>query len=138
MTDIRASFIALPALVGLLACQGGPSDDAAAAPDLVGTWRLVSWQVTDAEGQTTYPFGPNPQGQIVYTETKQMSAQIMNPERRVEDVSGSDENDVIGRVARTFFAYYGTYSVDAAAGTVTRSRSPSSRELVDSRPARHT
>ncbi len=47
------------------------------------------------------------------------SAQLANPDRRVEDVSGIDKDDIVGRVARTFFAYYGTYSVDLTAGTVT-------------------
>jgi hypothetical protein len=58
-------------------------------------------------------------GQIIYTDTGHMSAQLTNPDLRVEDVSGMDEQDLVGRVARTFFAYHGTYSVDLAAGTVT-------------------
>lgn len=79
----------------------------------------MSWQVTDSAGRTSYPFGPNPEGQITYTASGRMSAQLMNPGVDVASVTGVDPGDLLGRVTRTFFAYYGTYSVDPDAGTVT-------------------
>jgi hypothetical protein len=119
MTRTRASLVAQVLVAGVLACQSVPKNQAPVATDLFDTWLLVSWKVTDARGQTAYPFGRHPVGQIIYTDAGHMSAQLTNPDLRVEDVSGMDEEDIVGRVSRTFFAYHGTYSVDLAAGTVT-------------------
>ena len=43
----------------------------------------------------------------------------MYPGAGISDLSGLNETEAILRVSRTFFAYYGTYSVDPAARTVT-------------------
>ena len=115
---LRAGCIASLLSLSLIACQGAATDDSAHS-DLVGAWGLVSWRVTSADGETTYPFGETPEGQIIYSATGQMSAQLMYPRAEIGDLSGLDQTQAIRRVARTFFAYYGTYSVDAAARTVT-------------------
>ncbi len=61
----RDFCIALP--LALVACQEGARDESLTAPDLTGTWRLVSYRLISAEGDTTYPFGETPEGQIIYT-----------------------------------------------------------------------
>ena len=33
---------------------------------LVGAWRLVSWENQAADGQVTYPMGPDPNGYVLY------------------------------------------------------------------------
>ena len=34
---------------------------------LIGTWRLLSWENTDANGHTSYPLGEDAVGYIIYT-----------------------------------------------------------------------
>ena len=116
---IQAAYVVLSGVFALGACQTAANDQVTEEPTLIGAWRLVSWQNTDATGQTSHPFGENPGGQIIYTESGRMSAQLMYPGVLVEDITGVDEADIIGIAARTFFAYYGRYTVDPEAGTVT-------------------
>jgi hypothetical protein len=54
---IQKLCIVLPLAVALVACQERASDDLSTARDLTGTWRLVSYRLIGAEGETTYPFG---------------------------------------------------------------------------------
>lgn len=115
----RGLCIALPLALGLIACQEGASNDESMAQDLTGTWRLVSYRLISAEGGTTYPFGETPEGQIIYTATGEMSAHLMYPGAEPGDLSGLDATEVFARVSRTYIAYYGAYTVDAVAGTVT-------------------
>lgn len=119
MVQFRNFIIALSLSVGVIACQNAANDEAAQPPGIVGAWSLVSWRLTNAEGETTYPYGENPQGQIIYTETGEMSAQLMHPGAELGDLTGLDPVAAINRVAETFFAYYGSYTLDTALGTVT-------------------
>ncbi len=116
---IQKLCIVLPLAVALVACQERASDDLSTARDLTGTWRLVSYRLIGAEGETTYPFGETPEGQIIYTATGEMSAHLMYPGAEPGDLSGLDATEVFARVSRTYIAYYGTYTVDAVASTVT-------------------
>ena len=65
MMALRAGCIASLLSLSLIACQGAATDDSAHS-DLVGAWGLVSWRVTSADGETSYPFGETPEGQIIY------------------------------------------------------------------------
>ena len=98
---LRAGCIASLLSLSLIACQGAATDDSAHS-DLVGAWGLVSWRVTSADGETSYPFGETPEGQIIYSATAQMSAQLMYPGAEIGDLSGLDQTQVIRRVSRTF------------------------------------
>ncbi len=49
---------------------------------LAGTWSLVSCVRTNPEGHTSFPWGENPVGQIIYLGNGRVSAQIMRPGRR--------------------------------------------------------
>ncbi len=86
---------------------------------LVGAWNLVSWVVTSPSGEVSYPYGQSPEGQIIYTDNGQMSAQLMHPGAALPDLAELSPEEAMGRVGRTFFAYHGTYSVDESAQTVT-------------------
>jgi len=85
----------------------------------VGTWALISWVVSDETGQLNHPYGKTPKGQIIYTVNGRMSAQLMHPGAVLPDVSELRGDEVIGKVASTFLAYYGTYSVDSVTQTIT-------------------
>ena len=112
------AFMVLIVSLALSACQEGSTDTIDPSP-LVGVWRLVSWELTDSVGNVSYPFGQHPEGQIIYTKTGYMSAQLMRTDRRLDALAGEDQDDLVGEVARIFVSYYGTYTVDASAGTVT-------------------
>ena len=50
-------------------------------PKLAGTWKLISFHSKDSSGQTTYPFGKDAQGRLIYEPDGRMAAQLMNPNR---------------------------------------------------------
>lgn len=95
----------LPAL--LPAAPAAAEDE----PGLVGAWRLVDWYLTDADGQKTYPFGPSPTGQLLYSADGQMSAQLMRPDIQPPETLA----EVIDK---QYFAYYGGYTLEPDTATV--------------------
>ena len=90
------------------------------ADALVGTWRLVSFTVTHADGAVTAPYGADPVGILVYAADGHMGVQIAARERprwageRLE--GGSAEECVAAAV--TFRCYSGRYDRDAGGGLV--------------------
>lgn len=110
LKQIAASLLGLTSL----GCEQGSPEDA-----LVGAWRLVSWQQETAAGVVDLPYGEMPEGQIIYTSNGQMSAHLMNPDGSLAGSTASGADEILGLVVQTYFAYYGTYTLDEAAGTVT-------------------
>lgn len=48
----------------------------------VGTWKLVSWKIEDAnDTMTDSPLGPNPLGWIMYDPAGRLSVALMRPDR---------------------------------------------------------
>ena len=87
---------------------------------VVGVWELASYTVTNSDGIASFPFGQQPRGQIVYTETGQMSAQLMRSDYDLGSVSELDGPTALRELGLSaFFAYWGTFDVDEAASTVT-------------------
>jgi hypothetical protein len=80
---------------------------------LIGTWRLVSFEVRDAQGRIAYPFGEDAGGFITYTADGRMAVQFgaaNRPRLTTPDwVGGADPE--IAAAARDYFAYCGTYEV---------------------------
>ncbi|MDH3206495.1 MAG: lipocalin-like domain-containing protein [Gemmatimonadota bacterium] len=99
---MRRTLIAL--FLVALASASTAGDAAAQAERFLGAWTLVEW-TNVRDGETFYPYGENPAGQIVYTPTGRMTAALMNPRP--------------GENPQQFVAYWGSYTVDMAAGTVT-------------------
>lgn len=94
------------------------SDPGDPAGRFVGSWRLDSW--TTAEGADRCGEDGPPAGQIIYSADGQMSAQLGCP--GVEPTVGSDPltaEQERRRLTRQHFSYYGRYTVDPEAGTVT-------------------
>lgn len=89
-----------------LAGASVPSDASAQAERFLGAWRLVAWQDV-RNGETVLPYGENPAGQIIYTTTGRMTAALMRPPESP------------GENPRQSVAYWGNYTVNEAAGTVT-------------------
>jgi len=87
---------------------------------LAGTWKLVSCHIKDSGGQTTYPFGKDAQGRLLYEPGGRMAVQLMNPNRprfASDDPLATSEADVRAAFAG-YTAYYGTYSVNPDQQTI--------------------
>jgi len=80
---------------------------------LVGSWRLVSLDTGGRPAQSSG--GQKPDGLIIYAADGWMSAQIISPGE--QDDGTSD-----------YHAYFGPYSVDEAASTVTHHRLSNTHE----------
>lgn len=83
------------------------SDDPVAP--FVGTWDLVDWRIVEPSGEVVFPWGEDPRGQLVYTREGRMSAHLMASPPDPADGSGG----------RRDLSYWGSFSVDPDAETVT-------------------
>jgi hypothetical protein len=90
---------------------------------LLGTWRLVSREDRTASGERRIDpaLGADPIALLVYDRGGNFAAQFMKRDRRtdagVPAASGLPNNS---RAVGGYDAYFGSYTVDDAAGTVTQ------------------
>lgn len=82
--------------------------------DLIGSWRLVSWTISYADGRATHPFGEEPDGLILYTADGAMSAAIARKDRPGfgrSDIRNAPESE---RAAAhdSYFSYAGSWTLD--------------------------
>jgi hypothetical protein len=81
---------------------------------LVGAWRLISWENQAADGQVTYPMGPDPDGYVIYAAGGRFSVTISRRGRAGfaagDLLSGTAEEKA--RAMEGFVAYAGRYSFD--------------------------
>ena len=82
--------------------------------DLVGVWRLESFELRSSDGQRTFPMGRDAKGYISYTEDGFLSATIMEQRRRL-----FESNDIRGgtieeraEAAGGYLSYCGSYEVN--------------------------
>jgi lipocalin-like protein len=92
----------------------------------VGAWRLVSVETVRPNGEVIYPFyGKHPQGLIVYDSSGWMSVQIISDPAPTQPGASSREEMLRAPAAEKaaafdgYYAYFGTWTVDATKGTVT-------------------
>ncbi len=109
-----------------------PHGQATLRSQLVGHWRLVSTeQVRDGEPPTP-SLGADPPGMIVYTADGRMQAQLTTATR--QKVRPADASAAEARALARYTAYFGTFTVDEAARTVTHRRegtfAPGERDFV--------
>ena len=86
----------------------------------VGTWKLVSWEITQPDGTIHYLYGKEVVGYLIYTADGYMSAQIMDPDRQQSDPSfplEAAEAQTLpdpdrARAYSTYLSYCGTYTVE--------------------------
>lgn len=82
---------------------------------IVGTWKLVSTEITLKDG-TTRPdpaFGPNAKGFLMYQSDGYMCADLVNPDRsKWKDELQPTTEEKLAAVDGTF-AYCGRYEIDA-------------------------
>ncbi len=96
------------------------------ADKLVGSWRLVSVETTRPNGEVIYPFyGKHPQGLLMYDRSGWMSVEIVSDPSPTVPTAASREEFLKAAPSEKekaidgFYAYYGTWSVDATGATVT-------------------
>lgn len=82
---------------------------------LIGSWRLKKWILTDGNGRVTEPMGPNPWGLIIYAADGYMSAMLAMPEARGrfagnDPLGGSPEE--AHRAMASCHAYVGRWRID--------------------------
>ncbi len=80
---------------------------------LVGTWRLLSFEAQNEAGCITFPFGEDAVGFITYTSDGYMSVQFGRADRArlsVADWAGAPSPE-IADAARGYIAYCGRYEV---------------------------
>jgi hypothetical protein len=99
------------------------------ANDLIGTWRLVSYQAHMPDGTVRDPMGANPAGRLTYDRQPaldrspggRMAVQFRRRDRAAF-ASGELRGGTPDEMKAAFFgymAYFGTYAVDEAASMVT-------------------
>jgi len=87
---------------------------------LVGTWKLISCDSLFDDGSVEPSLGVNPIGQLMYDAKGRMSVHLMSrnrPSFASPDLRGGTPEELKVAFA-THQSYYGSYSVDSVAGTV--------------------
>ena len=89
--------------------------------DFVGFWKLVSAEFWWTTGESADLYGPDAAGLLIYSPRGQMSVQIMRRQRPafVADDARRGSAEEIKAAFEGYLSYYGSYTVDEAAGTVT-------------------
>jgi hypothetical protein len=80
--------------------------------ELVGAWRLVSWENRAADGQRSYPMGVDARGYLIYTADGRFSVTISRADRPAfagADLLGGAVSEK-ARAAEGFVAYAGRYT----------------------------
>jgi hypothetical protein len=90
-------------------------------PNLVGAWRLVSYEARTASGEIEYPLGQHVVGQLFYDVYGNMSAHVMRVDRPTfaSDDSGSGADAEVRAAFEGHTSYFGTYTIDPSTRTVT-------------------
>lgn len=90
-------------------------------PNLVGTWRLVSYEARTSSGEIRYPLGHRALGQLSYDNHGNMSSHVMRVDRPtfVSDDSGSGTDSEVRAAFEGHTSYFGTYTIDTSVLTVT-------------------
>jgi hypothetical protein len=82
---------------------------------LLGAWRLLRWEIAYDDGRpTTYPYGPDASGLIVYTHDGTMSACIARSGRQPLSSASVRSAPEAERLAafESYFQYAGSYTIE--------------------------
>jgi hypothetical protein len=94
--------------------------DGEAANKLLGAWRYVGTRINGSN----WDRGANPKGMIYYGPHSEMAVQIAPDVKRTRAGAVMTPQEAFTAV-KDYIAYFGTYTVDEAAGTVTHHRQDS-------------
>jgi hypothetical protein len=89
--------------------------------DLLGTWRLVSFETRDSDGASNKPLGSDARGVLSYDASGNFPVQVARPGRpnfaSGDLLDGTD--DEIRAAYAGYAAYFGAYDVNEAQGYLT-------------------
>jgi lipocalin-like protein len=102
-------ILCLATLASLSKSSSGDEPAAITSRALVGTWRLVSVEERQPNGETTYWMGRRPLGLLIYDRAGNVSVQIM----RDPSLTTPPANHQDG-----YYAYFGRYDVREREATV--------------------
>ncbi len=88
--------------------------------NLAGTYRLIRCEIRWSDGKVELPYGEDADGLLVYTPTGHMSGHLMRqdvPRFRTDARRASPEETRAAFLG--YLGYYGTFTVNKSAGTVT-------------------
>jgi Lipocalin-like domain len=94
--------------------------EAKAANKLLGAWRYIGTRINGGN----WDRGANPKGMIYYGPHGEMAVQIAPDVKRTRAAAVMTPQEAFTAV-KDYIAYFGTYSVDEQAGTVTHHRQDS-------------
>ncbi|HEX3732782.1 MAG TPA: lipocalin-like domain-containing protein [Mycobacteriales bacterium] len=99
---------------------GQSADEEQIRVELLGVWRLVTWQVIDAVGTISYPLGEDAVGQLMYSDGDRVSAQLVaaNQPRFSSDDWREARAEEMTAAWHAYFGYFGTFTIDTAAEVV--------------------
>ena len=82
--------------------------------ELVGTWRLVSWENLDEDGSVNHPLGSDAKGYISYTDDGHVFVHIMAGNRKEFSTDGLFDvtPDECVQAYTTHISYCGPYEID--------------------------
>ena len=117
------SALVLPAVLLVTSLGAGPATaqsppQAEVAKKFFGAWRYVG---TWIDGKPRAGRGANPKGMIYYDPSGAMAAQIA-PDRHVKMAGPEPTPEEAAAALADYVAYFGTYTIDERAGTVTHHR----------------
>jgi lipocalin-like protein len=87
---------------------------------LIGTWRLISFELRAEDGAVSYPFGLDPKGFLIYADDNFIACQLMEPGRPNYPAFSFDNVGIVqlAAAARGYLAYCGLFEVDESAKEV--------------------
>jgi YD repeat-containing protein len=121
-------LLLLPA-IGDVSAQSGPSAKVPGAARFVGTWKLLYRDAAGRSGESVHTVET---GRLTYDERGNMTVQVAR-EGREKLTSSSEPREVMS----TYTAYWGSYVVDAAKGTITHQIEGSLSPGMIGRPSPH-
>ena len=81
---------------------------------LIGTWKLVSFEIRQLNIETLKPYGDHPFGQIIYTENGRFSVQLAQPGRtpvKSGDMMDTSHEELSSNY-RGYISYFGRYTYE--------------------------
>ena len=123
-TDRRIVAIGLVVLVGCCEAFGHASTQVTpgARSQILGAWQLELRTVRDANGEMLLDpvLGKQPLGRLVYDASSHMALQMMRqPRAQAISVPPNPRDSNNPRIVLGYDSYFGTFQVNAAAGTIT-------------------
>ena len=119
MRKVGVLLVTLVVVVVIPRLAGQSHSRGEAAKRIIGTWRLVS---VVENGQPDPKRGARPTGLIYYDRSGQMAVQIMPERPRPKYASSEPTPDEAKAAVVGYGAYFGTYTLDTRARTVTHHR----------------